>query len=348
LETPSWAEFNWMILNRLQIYNRIRICQIKSINIFSPLNYQNLMMSSSSQQPATEGVHVEDGNKDNGIPIPSPKMGGSEDTDGSDNHSGNAAHTTLPAQPSNKTTKQVKDCTILYLHGLESGPAGCKALYLQRRFSNVVVPDLRTNTWGIEANSIFSQAFWNIPSIFVGRYYSEICRGMLDGAAAIAEQAVKTHNPDIVVASSMGGATALELISRGVIKVPTLLLAPALKKVKLGGGDTTSVPHEASSAVMDPWYEAVGKHVVATATASAEVDVSKAAKVSNFPILVIHGDKDTTINLSDSVELCDRLNAELVTVAGGDHRLNEYLLDEGADGKDQLEPLIHRLWESKR
>jgi predicted alpha/beta hydrolase family esterase len=246
------------------------------------------------------------------------------------------------------TGKQAKDCTVLYLHGLDTGPTGSKVVYLKRKFDTVIAPNLMTKTWDMETNSIFTQAVRNLPYLLVGEWYTRICGSMLDGAAAIAEDVIVRCKPDIVVASSMGGATALELIARGVIKVPTLLLAPALKKMKLGGGDTALVSKGMIASIMDPWYETIRKQILTTSADSVGDDGSLAGRSTDFPIIVVHGDNDATINLEDSVELCARINAELVTVSGGDHRMNDYLLDGAEHRQDQLEALIQKLWDSRR
>jgi pimeloyl-ACP methyl ester carboxylesterase len=223
-----------------------------------------------------------------------------------------------------------KGVKVLYLHGLESGPRGAKARYLQRKFEDVCAPDLETGAMNFRTNSMLVHAIWNFHYLFMGSLYTQVCNGMLNGAAAIGEEAAKQFQPDIVVASSMGGATALELIKRGVIKVPTLLLAPALKKLKLGAAESSTLDPAYVDSIMNPWYEEFSKQVLRP---SGEVAV---------PIIVVHGDADDVINIEDSRELCSLCKGELITIAGGDHSQNDYLLN-GPNQRSQFDTILDRL-----
>ena len=96
--------------------------------------------------------------------------------------------------------------TLLYIHGLESGPRGAKTEALEAAGFTVVseqmpcqpIRDLR----GPAALDLFEQSL-NIQL-----------------------QALATHKIDAIVGSSFGGAVAVELLLRGLWAGPTLLLCP--------------------------------------------------------------------------------------------------------------------------
>ena len=86
------------------------------------------------------------------------------------------------------------DLRVLFVHGLESGPSGQKAVYLGERF-RALTPKMDTKSF---AGSVDLQA-----------------------------QALRDFEPDVLVGSSFGGAVAVALLDRGAWRGPTLLLAPA-------------------------------------------------------------------------------------------------------------------------
>lgn len=96
--------------------------------------------------------------------------------------------------------------SIVFLHGLESGPSGNKARWLRARYG-AFTPQLDTTSF---------------PGAVAG------------AAAAIAE-----HAPRVVVGSSYGGAVATRLILDGVWTGPTVLIAPAAHRF---GHDATLPP----------------------------------------------------------------------------------------------------------
>jgi hypothetical protein len=91
---------------------------------------------------------------------------------------------------------------VLLLHGLESQPGGSKAQAIEGAGHALINPDLRAG-W---AESI-----------------------------QIAQEAVDTHQPDVVVGSSRGGALAMLIDTQGARRV---LIAPAWKH--FGGSPTVS------------------------------------------------------------------------------------------------------------
>lgn len=89
---------------------------------------------------------------------------------------------------------------VLFLHGLESGPAGTKATWLRGRYG-AACPKLDTTTFPAAVAS---------------------------GRAALAEA-----RPDVIVGSSFGGAVAVALLQEGAWAGPTVLIAPAAGRVGL-------------------------------------------------------------------------------------------------------------------
>ena len=88
---------------------------------------------------------------------------------------------------------------ILFLHGLESSPGGRKAVWLAQRYG-ARVPALTTSDWAT--------------------------------ARAQAEAAVREHEPELIIGSSLGGALLLSLLQGGVTRARALFIAQA--GVKLG------------------------------------------------------------------------------------------------------------------
>lgn len=105
---------------------------------------------------------------------------------------------------------------LVFLHGLEGSPTGHKVQVLRRAGFDVTAPELDTrelvharNTHG---DGIQAHAFVALP-------------------LAAAAEAVKAISPDVLVGSSFGGGLAVELMHRGLWSGPTVLLAPAAKRM---------------------------------------------------------------------------------------------------------------------
>ena len=81
---------------------------------------------------------------------------------------------------------------ILFLHGLESKPGGSKAKYLEKCGYEVINPHLPKWSW--------------------------------DESVEVAQNEIDTHEPDVIVGSSRGGAVALSVDPKGAKLV---LIAPA-------------------------------------------------------------------------------------------------------------------------
>ena len=83
---------------------------------------------------------------------------------------------------------------ILFLHGLESSPNSAKATFLRRKGHDVIAPELDRHDW--------------------------------EHSVLAARQALLSHQPDVVVGSSRGGAVAMAANP----SVPLVLVAPAWVK----------------------------------------------------------------------------------------------------------------------
>jgi predicted esterase len=143
---------------------------------------------------------------------------------------------------------------VLYIHGLESGPLGNKARFLAARF-DTLTPQMDTS----------------------------------DLAACIEVQttAIASFAPDVVVGSSFGGGVAVALLIAGAWRGPTVLLAHAARKMRVGG---------------EP-------HIPA-----------------GTPVVLVHGTRDDIIPVEDSRLLAATGSPELVRLieVDDDHRLTAF------------------------
>lgn len=221
--------------------------------------------------------------------------------------------------------------SILFLSGLESGPTGSKARYLQQKYpSQMCIPDLRMSLWRPDRrNSVVRRLFWKAcahPLRCLTNWNEALKEAALDSLEKCVDVAAKEicrvvdHPLRLVIGSSWGGAIALCLLGRGDWKGPTLLIAPALKLILRHRSNNIDTVRRQ----VDTWYQSILAHLP---------EISQRTK-----IIVIHGDRDDTVPLEDSQELCEVIGAKLVVVSGGDHRLNDYLLEQ-----NQLQAWIDRM-----
>ncbi len=233
---------------------------------------------------------------------------------------------------------------ILFMHGLESGPKGSKARYLQQNFQNVCIPNMQMSLFDIRKSNSVLRNILSCPIFFIWLTAAIIglilalltCKllalliwsitfsGILfvirkcliqQGLSASLERCIKIqadaiHNfqPDIIVGSSWGAFLALMCTSRGLYSGPQLLIAPPIKLVfdKLGNLDNR-------------WKDLCK---------SISLETAK-------QILLIHGNKDRTVSVSDSQLFAQTIGSEL-KIFPGDHSLNEMLLDTGQNKFKEL------------
>jgi hypothetical protein len=202
---------------------------------------------------------------------------------------------------------------VLYVHGLESGPAGHKARLLAEagfEVSAVQMPCGRRHAlrdrllalWALSSVSLVAFAAWSTPpwlmlvalvagttSFPVVRLF--VTRRVFTRSLEVQRRHLATTSVDVVVGSSFGGAIAVELLRAGDWRGPTVLLCPAYALVSRRSGRP---PHLG--------FDGLSPDVTAQ-------------------VLVVHGTKDQTVPLEDSRRLVARTSARLVTV-DDDHRLS--------------------------
>lgn len=204
---------------------------------------------------------------------------------------------------------------MLFLHGLESGPHGHKSHYLQAAHG-AVCPDMHMSLWRLDKFNSLPWSLWSclrrdpVASLTSGRWMNNAVRCSLDNCTDVASRTLTEKHEDIVCGSSWGGAVAINLLlTRTWTSGPTLLLAPAWKRAVTAG-----LGEEDAKRVMDEFYERF---------------VEQVDERTRSRILIVHGDQDEQIPIHDSQEFCARVpGPRLVVVPGGDHSLNEHLLDQ--------------------
>ena len=216
---------------------------------------------------------------------------------------------------------------ILYIHGLESGVHGHKVTALRKHFgdNNVVLEEMELSmtglskrngilrrlltiagpTLGLGGASILLLAYdkgWFasfvaflvlIGYLFISRkkFVSAALRKSFYSCVEIQRNAIRIHQPDIIIASSFGGAVALELLRTSVFSGPCIALCPAFQLI----------------------HYMMGVRVVPDITSR---------------LLIIHGSSDKVVPHSHSVKLeNNNKNTTLTTVEGGTHGLGQYIID---------------------
>lgn len=206
-----------------------------------------------------------------------------------------------------------KPKTVLFVHGLESGPQGRKARYLASAGFNVVselMPCGRAElprdpvVLGAAASAVAAIAVsgkaagwfgFALATSLVGAAapvaISRIMRRVFRRSVDVQLRALAAHPIDVVVGSSFGGAVALELLQRGAWAGPTVLLCPAQNLIARRG-----------------WRPAP--------PSLASLPASLAAQV-----VVVHGRGDQIVPVAHSQELVAGSSARLVLI-DDDHRLS--------------------------
>ncbi len=213
--------------------------------------------------------------------------------------------------------------TVLFLHGLESGPNGGKARALAAAGFRVVAPALpsgRAHLWRDRALPVaallviaLAAAPWGLDlawplaalsgvlaGLAAGRLgYAWLIRRRHDACHAVAAAAAARLPPRaVVVGSSNGGGLAVRLLMEGLWTGPTVLLCPA----------QTLVARRA----LRP---------------TPKLRTLPAAVTSQ--VLVVHGDADEVVPLGHSEALTSGSAARLQVILGGDHRLAAHATAEG-------------------
>lgn len=197
--------------------------------------------------------------------------------------------------------------TVLFIHGLESGPRGKKAEALEQAGFTVVAEQMPCGrraavrdpvviaAYGVMLSGVLAAAVQQgvmgfiFAAMFVavtqGFVRSRLIRRMVRRSLDVQLALLKTKQIDVVMGSSFGGAIGLELLARGAWSGPTVLLCPAHRLI----AEST-------------WL--AGKALPA--------DVSR--------VVVVHGRQDETVPIEHSRSLVKNTQAKLIEV-DDDHRL---------------------------
>jgi len=233
---------------------------------------------------------------------------------------------------------------VLYIHGLEGGPDSEKPVELRKMAGEefeLHCPDMSMSKYDLrKSNSVLrnltrhplaralvawltlgvilaayrgSYHFAAIVSVTFGliarQQYPKLQKSCvarsIDGCLAVCRQAIDNFEPDLVIGSSWGGGLTCILLAQGHLKVPVLLLAPALKRMCLASGNDRYN------------FDATLKKV----HAAAEKQKKQPA------VRIIHGDRDSVVPLSDSRDLVgpdsEPKRVLLEVVAKGDHGMKK-------------------------
>ena len=137
-----------------------------------------------------------------------------------------------------------------------------------------------------------------------GPILSKAAASMLRRSLSVQIAALKKHNPDVIVASSYGGAVAALLLAEGHWRGPTILLAPAFKRV--------------AGLVQD------GKHGVMPYAQALAALVARQGK-GMAPLLLVHAPADDIVPFAHSEELALALPEVVLgldqAAESDDHRL---------------------------
>lgn len=130
------------------------------------------------------------------------------------------------ARPAAAHTPRPPDAILLFLHGLESGPHGSKARYLQRAFPNntVLVPDMEMSAFSLTKRNSFLRKFGN-------------ARWSMDGCMQLALEALQAELRRLLGGGPEGGARSV---------------APTGPQESLAGGGPEEPPREPEEGARGP------------------------------------------------------------------------------------------------
>ncbi|MEX2666684.1 alpha/beta hydrolase [Candidatus Uabimicrobium amorphum] len=221
------------------------------------------------------------------------------------------------------------------MHGLESGLQGKKSHYLHSHFANTYTPDMQMSLLNVRKKhsvlrnicktklfrvwfvllllcvtiSCFMSTTHTIVSFVIGiLVFLAVKKHLIQRALDISLQqcvtvqsnALQEFQPHIVVGSSWGGLVALICLSQNAHSCPVILIAPPVKMI-LNKID----PSEKK------W-----------------LNMCEMAKQHSDQIYIVHGEKDQTVPLEDSQEFIEKAGGILQVIPGGDHSLNDSLLED--------------------
>eukprot|EP01083_Nonionella_stella_P284230 967460_1 len=243
-----------------------------------------------------------------------------------------------------KGSKQLK---VLYIHGLESGPHGRKARILKQDF-DVYAADMKMSTFNIKRKNSFlcsalrqhllplilviiilvfaitSNAFYQyilygiallyfvVMIIFCRKLKGWIVMSSFNKCLTVQKQAILEYKPDVIVASSWGGAIGFELIKQNIWSGPTILICPAYLRIRC-------MNHAKN--MLEPDY-----FVQDTLRVKTECD----SKYSKKKWLIFHSEDDNVVNIKDSqwIVKCNQKKFELHTVKDNGHAMKPFVVSK--------------------
>ncbi len=201
--------------------------------------------------------------------------------------------------------------TVLYVHGLEAGPEGRKSVELRRIGFTVEAHQMPCGRRHIARDPVVlatvAAGLATLAALARRRSPATVgaasagflaltplgqallFRRVLARSIAVQRAALASARPDVIVASSFGGAVALALLQAGDWGGPTLLLCPA--------------------------QELVAQRARAAQPTLADLPTDIASRV-----LIVHGSRDETVPLVSSERLVAGTSSRLIVV-DDDHRL---------------------------
>ena len=142
--------------------------------------------------------------------------------------------------------------TVLFIHGLESGPRGKKAAALEEAGFTVVAGQMPCSRKAILRDPVVIAVLAGALLVLLAatrqgvlgfmitliaysvlqRFVQPLLmRRMFRRSVAVQLSLLRAHQIDVVAGSSFGGAVAVELLASGAWKGPTLLMCPAHRLV---------------------------------------------------------------------------------------------------------------------
>ncbi|MEW6325487.1 MAG: alpha/beta fold hydrolase [Nitrospirota bacterium] len=209
------------------------------------------------------------------------------------------------------------DTLVIYLHGFASDQLGEKVLYLRDQFIAAGCAYLAFDHRGHGRSS------GTLKELTVSRNLEDL------EAVLVAEGA--KFQRCILVGSSMGGLTAAWYAARHPGRVAAnLLIAPGFRFIErrieeLGAPGLSLLKRDGEIVYKNEYVcVTIGKALFDDAP---EYTIDKLFPAYRTPTLIIHGTADESVPFDESVEFVQYAAArplELLLIAGGDHRLNEY------------------------
>ena len=209
------------------------------------------------------------------------------------------------------------DTLVVYLHGFASDQQGEKVLYLRDRFTAAGCAHLAFDHRGHGRSS------GTMKELTVSRN--------LEDVEAIITAHGAGYRRRILVGSSMGGQAVAWYAARHPDQIAaSILIAPGFRFLdrrmkELGPQGMAKLNRDGEIAYQNEWVcVTIGKELFEDA---GQYDVDRLIAAYRTPTLIIHGTNDDSVPFEDSIDFIQRSTArplELLLLAGGDHRLNEY------------------------